>query len=462
MGSTVDGTTGNQADLAYQNGFAVDNGLCLVTVSPTLGCTDSLADNYDATATQDDGSCMYCENITPPSPTPDPNDASTLTNTYFTASVASDETTPGANDGVINIDISVTSPYGNNSVPTLTHSNGTSYTSSMIIGQIYVFSSLPPGTYNLNITQGTSSYVGNQTNPCLVSFNALLTVNPGAAVVNGCTDGGGTFNNHIMSDGSTGTHAACNYNPLATPGNPDAANCEYTTCVGCMVSYATNYDSSYTISDNDTCSYSGPAVYGCIDPIATNYDASANTDDGSCTYAPAAYQVGDTAFGGIIAYFFQSGDAGYVAGEQHGIIVATVDNSASTPWGCYGTALSPNASGEEVGDGSQNTIDILAGCTDTPIAAEIASNYTDGTYTDWFLPSKQELNKVYLGVGYGGTGTNSNGDSNMNIANISPSWYWSSSESGSLPQLKAFARNFNSVNQVSKSVDLLSRSVRYF
>ena len=469
-GSTVDGTTGNQADLAYQYGFAVDNGLCLVTVSPILGCTDSLADNYDATATQDDGSCAYCGNITPPTPTPDPNDASTLINTYFIASVVSDETTSGANDGVINIDISVTSPFGNNGVPTLTHSNGTSYTGSMVVGQVHVFSGLPPGVYDLNITQGTSSYVGNQTNPCLVSFNALLTVNPGAAVVNGCTDWDGSGNNYVMSDGSTGTHAACNYNPLATPGNPDAANCDYSTCVGCMDSLATNYDSSYTIPDNDTCNYSGVPVDGCTDPTALNYDANATVDDGSCIYASSPLQVGDSALGGIVAYILQSGDAGYIAGEQHGIIVATTDNTSTPPWGCHGTALYPGASGQEIGDGSQNTIEIMAGCNDTPIAAEIASNYTDGVYTDWFLPSEQELNMVYYGVGYGGTGTNSNGVSNINIANMYSNWYWSSTESTlpwGDPTVRAIIRDF-SANigysiHASKALPIVrSRSVRYF
>ena len=35
------------------------------------------------------------------------------------------------------------------------------------------------------------------------------------------------------------------------------------------------------------------SIYGCTDPIATNYDAAANTDDGSCTYAPSCPQLGD-------------------------------------------------------------------------------------------------------------------------------------------------------------------------
>jgi hypothetical protein len=462
-GSTVDGTTGNQADLTYQYGFAVDNGLCLVTVSPILGCTDSFADNYDATATQDDGSCEYCGNITPPSPTPDPNDVSTLTNTYFTASITH-ETTAGANNGIISISISAISPFGSNSIPTLHDSAGTGYSMGFTNTGIYSFSSLPPGVYDLTITQGSNSYVGNQSSSCVVIFDNLLTVNPGAAVVNGCTDSTGSGNNHIMSDGSTGTHAACNYNPLATPGNPDAANCEYTTCVGCMDSLATNDCTTCTIPDNDTCSYSGPNISGCMDPIATNYDASATVDDGTCTYAPAAYQVGDTAFGGIIAYFFQPGDSGYVAGEQHGIIVATSDNGFDVHWGCDGVLMGASGSQATGFNGQSNTNIILANCNDTPIAARTARDYNGGGYTDWFLPDVAETYLAYQNVGPGATGTNTAGTSNDNIAGLSSQgYYWTSSEHNSTAALVYYAPT-GTHSTVSKAYQsyVNSRSYRYF
>jgi len=174
FGSTVDGTTGNQADLAYQYGYAVDDGLCMVVISPILGCADAAADNYDATATLDDGSCEYCNNITSITPTPSPTD---LTNNYFTASVAQHETVAGASDGIINISIEATSPFGNNSVPTLTHTNGTVVLATLIFANTYIFGSLLAGDYDLTITQGSDSFGGNQTIPCVVSFSALLTVN---------------------------------------------------------------------------------------------------------------------------------------------------------------------------------------------------------------------------------------------------------------------------------------------
>ena len=40
----------------YDASAICDDGSCIYTI---LGCTDATADNYDATATVDDGSCTY-------------------------------------------------------------------------------------------------------------------------------------------------------------------------------------------------------------------------------------------------------------------------------------------------------------------------------------------------------------------------------------------------------------------
>jgi len=392
-----------------------NHGLLDATCTYDSGCTDSTANNYDATATIDDGSCEYCGNITQPIPTPDPNNASTLTNTYFTASVVSDETTSGANDGVINIDISATSPYGDNSVPTLTHSNGVSYTNVMVVGTVYVFSSLPSGTYDLNITQGTNSYIGNQTDPCLVSFNALLTVNPGPTTALGCTD--------------------------AT---------------------ANNYDASANIDDG-SCTYD---VLGCTDSTADNYDPNATSDDGSCAYT---LQIGDTYQGGIIAYFFQLGDTGYVAGEQHGIIAAPTENFTSPDWGCSGVDVTGLS--DAIGAGQDNTNTLVAqGCINNTHAADLANDYNDGTYADWFLPSIDELEKIIGGIGNTGVNnlpygtTNSNGDTVAGIGNFNGTGYWSSSQSTSLPLILAqtmIATN-GTVSDSFKNSNEYWRAARYF
>jgi len=391
--------------------FTSAYGLLDATCTYDSGCTDSFASNYNATATVDDGSCMYCVNIASPSPTPDANNASTLTNTYFTASVASDETISNANDGVINIDISLTSPYGDNGVPTLTHSNGVSYSSTMIFGQVHVFSGLPPGTYDLNITQGTNSYIGNQTNPCLVGFNALLTVNPGPpAPTLGCTDA-----------------AADNYNAAAT-------------------------------QDDGSCAYT---ISGCTDAAATNYDASATVDDGSCVYASGTLQIGDSALGGIIGYIFQSGDPGYIANEDHGIVVEVTSTQGANNWGC--DFVNVLGLGDAIGDGQNNTATIIAqNCTNTPTVANLANNHIDGTYTDWFLPSINELVQIHNGIGPGATGTNSNNVSNNNIGNFNPFQNWSSSQATPTSSVHVLDFSTGVLSTVGKSSSLPGRYARYF
>ena len=126
--------------------------------------------------------------------------------------------------------------------------------------------------------------------------------------------------------------------------------------------------------------------------------------------------VGKTYQGGIIAYLDTL--------DGTGLIAAPTDQSDGVAWGCYGTLIS-GADGTAIGTGNQNTADILAGCSETNIAAYLCDTLTLGGYNDWFLPSKDELNKLYENIGQG------NALGLGNVGGFALFDYWSSSEYGS-------------------------------
>lgn len=150
--------------------------------------------------------------------------------------------------------------------------------------------------------------------------------------------------------------------------------------------------------------------------------------------------------GGIIAYIFQAGDPGYVAGELHGLIATVNDVAASITWGCNGTNI-PGASGTALGTGQQNTTDIVNGCGSSGIAARLCEDLLEGGYGDWYLPSKDELNKLYL--------------NQSSIGGFGGEWYWSSSETSST---QGWTHDFGVGTQAvqSKTFAFRVRAIRTF
>jgi hypothetical protein len=107
-----------------------------------------------------------------------------------------------------------------------------------------------------------------------------------------------------------------------------------------------------------------------------------------------AFGIGVSCLGGTVAYILQSGDPGYDANVLHGLI-ATPSNLTAAQWGCYGTEI-PGADGTALGTGNQNTMDVVAGCTTAGIPAQLCVDLTLNGYSDWYLPSTDELNKLWL------------------------------------------------------------------
>ena len=120
--------------------------------------------------------------------------------------------------------------------------------------------------------------------------------------------------------------------------------------------------------------------------------------------------------------FIQGGVVFYVDGSGGGMVCAVSDQSTGAGWGCGGTGI-PGADGTAIGTGAQNTADIVAGCSTTGIAAYICDTLTLNGYTDWFLPSKDELNEMYTNRTTINTTALANGG-----ASFAGGKYWSSSE----------------------------------
>jgi hypothetical protein len=190
---------------------------------------------------------------------------------------------------------------------------------------------------------------------------------------------------------------------------------------------------------------------------ATNAIGTSPASDASSSITPVS-PVGDFYQGGVIFYLFEAGDTGYVAGETHGLIAAVADQSSGIRW-YKGSYSATGAIATAIGTGSANTDAIITvqGATETSYAAGLARAYTGGGYTDWFLPSKDELIKMYLKKGDINTTALANGGSNFATV-----YYWSSTEAGKYDAWIKFFSNANSQGFGDKSFTYNVRVIRVF
>jgi hypothetical protein len=126
-------------------------------------------------------------------------------------------------------------------------------------------------------------------------------------------------------------------------------------------------------------------------------------------------KIGDQYKGGIV--FYLDGNGG-------GLVCALSDFPSTIEWGCNSTDLpsvsnvtsGPSGLGAEIGDGMSNTTNILSDC---PTAAAALAARSFGP--EWFLPSAQELNQMYV--------NKATLEAVAGFTAFQASFYWSSTES---------------------------------
>jgi len=175
----------------------------------------------------------------------------------------------------------------------------------------------------------------------------------------------------------------------------------------------TNYGSTITAAESPVTGNANTNVSANITGLITGttyhfrvkaVNSLGTTYGGDLTFTPA-YVIGGNINGDIIFYIDGTG--------QHGLVCAPTDQGTSVKWGCYGTTIT-GADSTAVGTGNQNTIDIVNGCSTVGIAARICYDLVLNDYTDWYLPSKDELNLMYTNLRY--------------LGDFATTGYWSSSE----------------------------------
>lgn len=153
--------------------------------------------------------------------------------------------------------------------------------------------------------------------------------------------------------------------------------------------------------------------------------------EGGSTTPPLTYTIGDTGpAGGLI--FYDKGS--YTDGWQY-LEAAPASTEWKKPWGSFETTfIGETETG--IGTGQNNTTKIVTwfnSHSETGKAAQLCDALVYGGYSDWFLPSKDELNLMYVNLKVYGVG------------GFAADYYWSSSEAGIYTN--AWAQHFGNGSQ---------------
>ena len=310
-----------------------------------------------------------------------------------------------------------------------------------------------------------------------LKFTAILLLVMGTFAFTGCGDDGGTgggtsgdidvvFQSAVQVGGTSATLESTGLT-LTFDTDPDTLTADNITVTGARkVSLSgTGTTRTLTIADINVAN-EGSVSVSITSPSGYSITGSPQT---ATVYriTEANMTIGMGYRGGKLAYILQSGDTGYDATVPHGIIAAEEDQDGGSgiQWGGYGADMAGTGytTGTALGDGQSNT-ETIVDFFDTiyqsgspsvtyytydwgTLVSPNTENFTDGTstyamdyrndgnvaaklcadyevtvsgviYADWYLPSKDELDKLYT--------------NRASVGGFATVFYWSSSELNAL------------------------------
>jgi hypothetical protein len=265
-----------------------------------------------------------------------------------------------------------------------------------------------PGYYYFNGSKWVKIYSeGNFIGKPGIILNTAATVTSNTAQISGniITDGGANILERGFVTGGESMPNIITGIKITVLGTTGAMNTKITTN-----NNTTIYVRAYATTDNGITFYSNEISFTTL---AAGYPGPA---------------------GGTVIF-----DKGYISDGWRYLEMAPVDQSTGAPWGCMGTSIGTT---DSIGSGKGNTTAIVNGCADAGIAAKLCTAYSLNGYTDWFLPSMEELYLINL-----------NGPNN-------PNNYWSSME---VDASSARFRNLGGgVFSTAKSVNVRVRAIRAY
>ncbi|MDC6384657.1 cadherin domain-containing protein [Muricauda sp. SK9] len=166
-----------------------------------------------------------------------------------------------------------------------------------------------------------------------------------------------------------------------------------------------------------------------------NMLATISVDNGTYSVSANAFvvltninEVGDFNHGGVI-FWVDPVD------NDHGLVSSIADQGVAQ-WGCDSVFIN-GATGTALGTGKINTEAIVSACPEVQIAAKLAAELSLNGFDDWFLPSADELNELYLNKSIVNATITANGGNAF-----TNSTYWSSTQDNIEPGFALF-KGFN-------------------